>query len=99
MGNANYNLAKVAGIDGILVGHSHREFPNAACTSTDCSATGVDKVKGTLQGVPAVMPSCWGKAIGVINYGLVMKPIRNKKTRLALRFLIPIPVFGRHNEV
>jgi 2',3'-cyclic-nucleotide 2'-phosphodiesterase (5'-nucleotidase family) len=43
----------------------------------------VDKVKGTLHGVPAVMPSYWGKAIGVINYSLVVKNgkwsvVRNK---------------------
>ena len=73
MENANYHLAKVAGIDGILMGHSHGEFPNAACTTPACSATGVDKVKGTFHGVPAVMPSYWGKAIGVINYNLVVK--------------------------
>ncbi|MBC7618858.1 MAG: bifunctional 2',3'-cyclic-nucleotide 2'-phosphodiesterase/3'-nucleotidase [Candidatus Saccharibacteria bacterium] len=89
MENANYHLAKVAGIDGILMGHSHSEFPNAACTSTDCSATGVDKVKGTLHGVPAVMPSYWGKAIGVINYDLVVKngkwTIDTSKTAVSIR--------------
>jgi 2',3'-cyclic-nucleotide 2'-phosphodiesterase/3'-nucleotidase len=89
MDNANYHLAKVAGIDGILMGHSHSEFPNAACTSTDCSAAGVDKVKGTLHGVPAVMPSYWGKAIGVINYGLVVKngkwTIDTSKTTVSIR--------------
>ena len=48
MENANYHLAKMAGIGGILMGHSHSEFPNAACTSTDCSATGVDKARKNL---------------------------------------------------
>jgi len=89
MENANYHLAKVAGIDGILMGHSHGEFPNAACTSTDCSAIGVDKVKGTFHGVPAVMPSFWGKAIGVINYNLVVKngkwTIDTSKTAVSVR--------------
>ncbi|NML28412.1 bifunctional 2',3'-cyclic-nucleotide 2'-phosphodiesterase/3'-nucleotidase [Zoogloea dura] len=89
MENANYHLAKVAGIDGILMGHSHNEFPNATCTTSDCNASGVDKVKGTLHGVPAVMPSYWGKALGVINYGLVVKngkwTIDTSKTQVSLR--------------
>ncbi len=89
MENANYHLAKVAGIDGILMGHSHSEFPNAACTSTACGAPGVDKVKGTFNGVPAVMPSFWGKAIGVINYSLVVKngkwTIDTSKTAVSIR--------------
>lgn len=89
MENANYHLAKVAGIDGILMGHSHSEFPNASCTTTDCTASGVDKVKGTLHGVPAVMPSYWGKALGVINFNLVVKngkwTIDTSKTQVSLR--------------
>jgi 2',3'-cyclic-nucleotide 2'-phosphodiesterase / 3'-nucleotidase len=89
MENANYHLAKVAGIDGILMGHSHSEFPNAACTTTDCSATGVDKTKGTFFGVPAVMPSYWGKALGLINYNLVVKngkwTIDTSKTAVSIR--------------
>jgi 2',3'-cyclic-nucleotide 2'-phosphodiesterase/3'-nucleotidase len=90
MENVNYHLAaKVAGIDGILMGHSHGEFPNAACTTTDCSAAGVDKVKGTFYGVPAVMPSYWGKAIGVIDYNLVVRngkwTIDTSKTAVSIR--------------
>lgn len=89
MENANYHLAKVPGIDGILMGHSHSEFPNAACSTAACNASGVDKVKGTFHGVPAVMPSFWGKAIGVINYQLVVKngkwTIDSSKTAVSLR--------------
>jgi 2',3'-cyclic-nucleotide 2'-phosphodiesterase/3'-nucleotidase len=89
MENANYHLAKVAGIDGILMGHSHGEFPNATCSTTDCNAAGVDKVKGTFHGVPAVMPSYWGKAIGVINFSLAVKngkwTIDTAKTNVAIR--------------
>lgn len=89
MENANYHLAKVAGIDGILMGHSHSEFPNAACTISACNAAGVDKVKGTFHGVPAVMPSYWGKAIGLINYTLVVKngkwTIDTTKTSVSIR--------------
>ena len=89
MENANYHLAKVAGIDAILMGHSHSEFPNAACNTTSCNASGVDKVKGTLHDVPAVMPSYWGKAIGVINLSLTVKngkwSVVKDKTQVSLR--------------
>lgn len=89
MENANYHLAKVAGIDAILMGHSHSEFPNAACNTTSCNASGVDKVKGTLHDVPAVMPSYWGKAIGVISFSLEVKngkwSIAKDKTQVSLR--------------
>ncbi|MFV5216112.1 bifunctional 2',3'-cyclic-nucleotide 2'-phosphodiesterase/3'-nucleotidase [Azonexus caeni] len=89
MENANYHLAKVAGIDGILMGHSHSEFPNATCTTAACGAEGVDKIKGSFFGVPAVMPSYWGKAIGVINYSLVVKngkwTIDTGKTEVSVR--------------
>jgi 2',3'-cyclic-nucleotide 2'-phosphodiesterase (5'-nucleotidase family) len=30
---------------------------------------GVDKVKGTVNGVPTVMANYWGKHLGVINLG------------------------------
>lgn len=89
MENASYHLAKVAGIDGILMGHSHGDFPNAACSTAACNATGVDKIKGTFFGVPAVMPSYWGKGLGVISYGLVVKngkwTIDTGKTTTAVR--------------
>ena len=89
MENANYYLAKVPGIDGILMGHSHSEFPNAVCSTAACNAAGVDKVKGTFHGVPAVMPSFRGKAIGVINYQLVVRngkwTIDSGKTAVSLR--------------
>jgi 2',3'-cyclic-nucleotide 2'-phosphodiesterase/3'-nucleotidase len=89
MESPNYHLAKVAGIDGILMGHSHGEFPNAACSTASCNATGVDKVKGTFFDVPAVMASYWGKAIGLINYELVVKSgkwtIDTHKTAVSIR--------------
>ncbi|MFZ5483447.1 MAG: bifunctional 2',3'-cyclic-nucleotide 2'-phosphodiesterase/3'-nucleotidase [Pseudomonadota bacterium] len=89
MENANYHLAQVPGIDGILMGHSHGEFPNANCSTTDCNAPGVDKVKGTLHGVPAVMPSYWGKALGVIQYSLKVQDgkwtIDTSKTQVSVR--------------
>lgn len=89
MENANYHLAKVPGIDAILMGHSHSEFPNATCTASNCNAPGVDKVKGTIHGVPAVTPSYWGKALGVIDFNLVVRngkwAVDAAKTQVSLR--------------
>ncbi|KEY60851.1 bifunctional 2',3'-cyclic-nucleotide 2'-phosphodiesterase/3'-nucleotidase [Serratia sp. DD3] len=70
MENANYYLAKVPGIDAIIMGHSHNEFPLASCSSRDCTAPGVDSQNGFLNGVPAVMASYWGKAVGLIHLTL-----------------------------
>ncbi len=70
MENAGLYLAQVPGIDAMLLGHAHEAFPNAASTSAPFSLPGVDKVKGTVHGVPAVMASLWGKHLGVIGLHL-----------------------------
>lgn len=67
MENANYHLLReVPNIDGLLMGHSHQVFPDANSKSPGFNAPGVDKIKGTVHGVPAVMAGFWGKNLGVI---------------------------------
>ena len=73
MENANWHLALVPGIDAMLIGHSHQQFPNAASTSTQFNLPGVDKVKGFVNGMPTVMANFWGKTLGVIQMSLVLK--------------------------
>jgi 2',3'-cyclic-nucleotide 2'-phosphodiesterase/3'-nucleotidase len=70
MENANLYLAQVPGIDAMLLGHAHEAFPNAASNVAQFNLPGVDKVKGTVHGVPTVMPSLWGKHLGVIGLRL-----------------------------
>jgi 2',3'-cyclic-nucleotide 2'-phosphodiesterase / 3'-nucleotidase len=70
MENANWHLSKVAGIDAMLIGHSHQVFPNATSTVPQFALPGVDKVKGTVNGVPTVMANFWGKHLGVIKMEL-----------------------------
>ena len=53
MENANWHLAKVAGIDAMLIGHSHQVFPNAASAVPQFALSGVDKVKSAVHGC------CW----------------------------------------
>jgi 2',3'-cyclic-nucleotide 2'-phosphodiesterase/3'-nucleotidase len=71
MENGNYHLSKVAGIDAMLIGHSHQVFPNASSTAAQFNLPGVDKAKGLVNGVPTVMANLWGKHLGVIGLHLV----------------------------
>ncbi len=65
--NASYYLAQVEGIDAIMFGHAHRNFPGDK--SYDNLAN-IDNTKGTIHGVAAVMPGYWGKYLGVIDLEL-----------------------------
>ena len=64
--NSVARLAEVPGIDAILFGHSHGEFPGAFFANYPK----VDIAKGTINGVPAVMPGRWGDHLGVIDLKL-----------------------------
>jgi 2',3'-cyclic-nucleotide 2'-phosphodiesterase/3'-nucleotidase len=70
MENANYYLARVPGIDAMLLGHSHQVFPDAASKAAQFNLPGIDKAKGTVFGIPTVMASLWGKHLGVIGLRL-----------------------------
>lgn len=67
MENASYHLSKVAGVDAMLIGHSHQIFPNATSTVAQFNLPGVDKTSGLVNGVPTVMGNFWGKHLGVIQ--------------------------------
>lgn len=66
--NASYYLSKVEGIDAIMFGHAHRNFPSDAYSNL----AGVDIEKGTINGVAAVMPGFWGNNLGYIDMTLSM---------------------------
>lgn len=70
MENGNYYLAQVPGIDALLLGHAHQQFPNATSTVAQFNMPNVDKARGTVFGVPTVMASLWGKHLGVIRFAL-----------------------------
>ena len=61
--NATYDLSNVPGIDAIMFGHAHLLFPS----ETYAGLPGVDVEKGTLNGVPAVMPGFWGSHLGLVD--------------------------------
>lgn len=64
--NSTLALSKVPGIDAILFGHAHQPFPSERYASIE----GADIAKGTLNGVPAVMPGFWGSHLGIIDLAL-----------------------------
>ncbi len=69
MENPGLHLSKVAGIDAMVMGHQHGVFPDTAATPS-FNLPGVDHKAGTINGVPAVMASSWGKALGVVQLAL-----------------------------
>jgi 2',3'-cyclic-nucleotide 2'-phosphodiesterase / 3'-nucleotidase len=70
MENGSYYLSTVPGIDVLMIGHSHQVFPDAASTVAQFNLPGVDKVKGTVNGIPTVMANFWGKHLGVVALSL-----------------------------
>lgn len=72
--NAVYDLSKVPGINAILFGHKHVNFPGAAEYN---GKKGIDNVIGTINGVPAVEAGFWGNNLGVMK--LTLKPDVNGK--------------------
>lgn len=61
--NAVARIAEVPGVDAVLFGHSHGEFPGRFFAQHPK----VNLEKGTINGVPAVMPGFWGNHLGVID--------------------------------
>jgi len=61
--NSVYYLTQVPGIDAIAFGHSHAVFPS----KTFAKIPGVDIKKGTINGIPAVMPGRWGDHVGIMD--------------------------------
>lgn len=64
--NAVSRLAEVPGVDAILFGHAHAEFPSPAFAGYPKA----DVERGTINGVAAVMPGRWGDHLGVIDVTL-----------------------------
>lgn len=66
MENAALPLARIDGIDALVLGHSHLVFPGPDYQGLP----GADATAGRLLGKPAVMPGAWGSHLGVIDLAL-----------------------------
>ena len=64
--NVVSRLAQVPGVDAILFGHAHSEFPGKGFANYPR----VDIERGTINGVAAVMPGRWGDHLGVVDFKL-----------------------------
>lgn len=64
--NMAAQLARVKGVDVLLLGHAHTEFPGPGFAGYP----GVDLAKGRLHGTPAVMPGRWGDHLGIVDLTL-----------------------------
>ncbi|HEY9131389.1 MAG TPA: bifunctional 2',3'-cyclic-nucleotide 2'-phosphodiesterase/3'-nucleotidase [Dyella sp.] len=69
MENGGWHLAGVPGIDVLLLGHAHTEFPGPHYQGLP----EVDAKRGFVRGVPAVMGGFFGKDLGVIDLALVRR--------------------------
>ena len=92
--NTVARLAEVPGVDAIVFGHSHGEFPGRFFNRHPK----VDLARGTINGVPAVMAGFWGSHLGVIDLQLdkgsgswkatdaraALRPVYDRTTRKAL---------------
>src|SRR5208282_3255762 len=64
--NAALDLAEVDGIDALFLGHQHLLFPG----EDSADVAGLDAVRGTIHGKPAVMAGFWGSHLGIIDLAL-----------------------------
>jgi len=61
--NASLLVAGVEGIDAIVTGHSHLDFPGSKFDGVE----GLDNKAGTIGGKPGVMGGFWGSHLGLID--------------------------------
>ncbi len=104
--NMAAQLARVKGVDVLLLGHAHTEFPGPGFAGYP----GVDLAKGRLYGTPAVMPGRWGDHLGIVDLTLrstgqaaagarwrvadsqsSLRPIFDRATRRSLADADPMP--------
>ena len=64
--NSVYFLSEIDDINAIMFGHSHGVFPG----KDYADIPGVDAEKGTINGIPAVMPGRWGSHLGMVDLKL-----------------------------
>jgi 2',3'-cyclic-nucleotide 2'-phosphodiesterase/3'-nucleotidase len=82
-------LAKLDGLDAMLLGHAHEVFPGPRFRGLP----GVEEREGRVLGKPAVMPGLQGSHLGMIDLALDLAPEGWRLARATVRALpVPRPV-------
>ncbi|HEM6189915.1 TPA: bifunctional 2',3'-cyclic-nucleotide 2'-phosphodiesterase/3'-nucleotidase [Streptococcus suis] len=69
--NVGYQIASLSGVDAVITGHSHAEFPGTAeKPSFYAKYAGVDDTNGKINGTPVTMAGKYGDHLGVIDLNL-----------------------------
>ncbi|HFR3504685.1 TPA: bifunctional 2',3'-cyclic-nucleotide 2'-phosphodiesterase/3'-nucleotidase [Streptococcus suis] len=69
--NVGYQIASLSGVDAVITGHSHAEFPGTAeKPSFYAQYAGVDDTNGKINGTPVTMAGKYGDHLGVIDLNL-----------------------------
>lgn len=68
--NEGYQIASLPGVDAVITGHSHAEFPSGNGTGFYEKYPGVDGVNGKINGTPVTMAGKYGDHLGVIDLKL-----------------------------
>ncbi|MCI2399426.1 bifunctional 2',3'-cyclic-nucleotide 2'-phosphodiesterase/3'-nucleotidase [Aliiroseovarius subalbicans] len=91
MENALVPLSQVAGLDVLVGGHAHQAFPGPDLPQLP----GLDPVRGTIHGVPVVVPGFWGSHLGLIDLELAQQ---DDHTKVAAAQSTLRPIFRRNAE-
>ena len=71
--NEGYQIASLPGVDAVVTGHSHAEFPSGNGTGFYEKYPGVDGTNGKINGTPVTMAGKYGDHLGIIDLNLVYK--------------------------
>lgn len=64
--NAVVGITKIEGVNAVFAGHHHRVFPGPDYAHIP----NADLERGTINGIPVVMPGFWGSHLGLIDFHL-----------------------------
>ncbi|MFC3927515.1 bifunctional 2',3'-cyclic-nucleotide 2'-phosphodiesterase/3'-nucleotidase [Streptococcus caprae] len=70
--NEGYQIAGIEGVDAVVTGHSHAEFP-AGGKGFYSRYAGVDDVNGLINGTPVTMAGKYGDHLGIIDLNITYK--------------------------
>ena len=69
--NEGYQIAGIQGVDAVVTGHSHAEFPSGTGLGFYEKYKGVDGINGKINGTPVTMAGKYGDHLGIIDLNLV----------------------------